>query len=208
MQSVTTSITRYASKSAGCLVLLTAICFYQTDPGLWPALPGREVIIQRWTPRSRPLFQTGLATFQEVDSVTGTIAGETGKGLGPTFNGNSCAMCHAQPATGGSSPGLTSPQHPIANPQIALATLDGALNTVPTFITSNGPVREARFIMVSTSTGALDGGVHGLYTIQGRSGCTWMHPGPTEFRSPVDHPQRHLSHSHSRLRSGFSGEYS
>ena len=60
---------------------------------------------------------------------------------------------------------------------MALATLDGATNTVPSFITADGPVREARFI--KTSTGALDGGVHGLYTIAGRSdavGCTLAQP--------------------------------
>jgi CxxC motif-containing protein (DUF1111 family) len=83
----------------------------------------------------------------EVDSVSGTLAGENGSGLGRTFNGNSCAQCHAQPAIGGSSPGLKSPQNPIPNPQVALATLDCATNTVPPFITADGPVREARFVV-------------------------------------------------------------
>ena len=72
----------------------------------------------------------------ELDSVSGTISGEEGAGLGPTFNGTGCAQCHAQPAVGGSSP--------MINPQVALANLDGAKNTVPSFITSDGPVREAR----------------------------------------------------------------
>ena len=89
-------------------------------------------------------------------------------------------MCHAQPAAGGSSPGLQSPQHPIPNPQVALATLDGAKNSVPPFITASGPVREARFIAVSSANNAaLDGGVHGLFTIAGRSdapGCTLAQP--------------------------------
>jgi CxxC motif-containing protein (DUF1111 family) len=125
------------------------------------------------------LFNQAFARFQEVDSVSGTI--EAGSGLGPTFNGNSCAMCHAQPSIGGSSPGMSSPQNPIPNPQVALATLDGATNTVPSFITANGPVREARFIAVNPNSmsSALDGGVHGLYTIQGRSdaqGCTLAQP--------------------------------
>jgi len=122
-------------------------------------------------------FTQALQRFQEIDSVSGNIAGETGSGLGPTFNGNGCAQCHSQPAVGGSSPGLSSPQNPIANPQVALATLDGAANSVPSFITSDGPVREARFI--KNSNGALDGGVHGLYTIAGRSdavGCTLAQP--------------------------------
>ncbi len=76
---------------------------------------------------------------------------------------------------------MNSPQNPVPNPQVALATLDHASNTVPSFITKTGPVREARFI--STNPGnpgaPLDGGVHGLYTIQGRTdatGCTLTQP--------------------------------
>lgn len=124
------------------------------------------------------VFMEAQSVFEEVDSVSGTI--ESGAGLGPTFNGNSCAMCHAQPAVGGTSPGLTSPQHPIANPQVAVATLHGAKNTLPSFITANGPVREARFITLTGTTGGmLDGGVHDLFTIAGRSdapGCTLAQP--------------------------------
>jgi CxxC motif-containing protein (DUF1111 family) len=89
--------------------------------------------------------------------------------LGPTFNGNSCAQCHAFPAVGGSGP--------ATNPQVELATLDGAQNTVPSFITNTGPVREARFIR--NSDGSPDGGVHGLFTIAGRTdaeGCDLKQP--------------------------------
>ena len=57
--------------------------------------------------------------------------GEDGSGLGPRFNLNGCAGCHAFPAVGGSSP--------ATNPQVAMATLDGAKNVVPSFITLNGP---------------------------------------------------------------------
>lgn len=125
-------------------------------------------------------FTQAQTRFQEIDSVSGNLAGETGSGLGPTFNGNSCTMCHAQPAVGGSSPGPTSPQNPIPNPQVALASLDGALNVVPPFIMANGPVREARFITVNAQPGGdLDGGVHGLYTIAGRTdadGCALKQP--------------------------------
>jgi CxxC motif-containing protein (DUF1111 family) len=113
----------------------------------------------------------------EVDSVSGSVPGEEASGLGPTFNGNSCAQCHSQPAIGGSSPGLNSPQNPVPNPQVALATLNGATNTVPSFITPDGPVREARFLR--NPDGSHDGGVHGLYTIAGRTdaqGCTLRQP--------------------------------
>ena len=122
-------------------------------------------------------FNQTAVRFMEVDSVSGTVPGEDGAGLGPTFNGNSCAQCHAQPSSGGSSPGMTSPQNPVPNPQVALATLDGAANVVPSFITANGPVREARFVL--NSNGTSDGGVHALYTIAGRSdaaGCGLAQP--------------------------------
>jgi CxxC motif-containing protein (DUF1111 family) len=74
-----------------------------------------------------------------------------------------------QPAVGGSSPRV--------NPQIAFATMNGATNTVPSFISLNGPVREARF--VKNPDGSPDGGVHSLFTIQGRSdapGCACAQP--------------------------------
>jgi len=115
--------------------------------------------------------------FLEVDSVSGTIPGEDGGGLGPAFNGNSCKQCHAQPAIGGSSPGLISPQNSVPNPQVALATLDQAKNVLPSFITADGPVREARF--VRNPNGSPDGGVHNLFTISGRTdavGCSLAQP--------------------------------
>ncbi len=124
------------------------------------------------------LCEQAMIRFQEVDSVTGSIAGEDGTGLGPTFNGNGCAVCHSQPAVLGSSPAPFSPQVPVSNPQVALATRDGATNTVPSFITSNGPIREARFV-TDPATGNPDGGVHGLFTIAGRTdapGCKATQP--------------------------------
>ncbi len=152
----------------------------QTDPGPRGGPAGAGSYYGSLNANEQMFFTQAQLRFQEVDSVSGTIPGETGSGLGPTFNGNSCTMCHAQPAIGGSSPGLKSPQNPTPNPQVALATLDGAGNTVPSFISASGPVREARFITVNgQSNGALDGGVHGLYTIQGRKdarGCTIAQP--------------------------------
>ena len=156
--------------SMACM-LAAGMCLAQTDPGprggpagaggAYPTLNSNEILF----------FTQALARFQAIDSVSGTEPGTNGGGLGPTFNGNSCAQCHAQPATGGSSPGLTSKQLSVPNPQVVLATEYGATNTVPTFIAANGPVREARF--------PSDGGVHGLYTIQGRldaEGCTLAQP--------------------------------
>jgi CxxC motif-containing protein (DUF1111 family) len=116
-------------------------------------------------------FAQALLRFQEVDSVSGTI--ESGSGLGPGFNHNSCAACHAQPAIGGSSP--------ANNPQLAnnFAHLDGASNPADTsrFLSFNGPVREVRFVL--NSDGSLDGGVHNIFTIAGRTdapGCGLEQP--------------------------------
>ncbi len=89
--------------------------------------------------------------------------------MGPRYNANSCSACHSQPAIGGTSPS--------ANPEVALATLDGAQNAVPSFITQSGPIREARFI--TNPDGTPDGGVHNLYVITGRSdapGCSITQP--------------------------------
>ena len=158
------------------LVFCLAIAAWgQQDPGPRAGTSAAGGYYPTLNPNEQTFFNQAATRFQEVTSVSGNI--EAGSGLGPTFNGNSCAMCHAQPAVGGSSPGLTSPQNPIANPQVALATLDQATNTVPSFITANGPVREARFIR--NANGSPDGGVHGLYTIAGRTdapGCTLAQP--------------------------------
>jgi CxxC motif-containing protein (DUF1111 family) len=119
-------------------------------------------------------FTDGLNRFNEVDSVSGTI--EAGVGLGPRYNSRGCARCHANPAAGGTSPST--------NPQVADATADGAQNTIPSFITSTGPVREARFPFFFNSnntvnTNAPNGGVEDLYTITGRSdagSCSLQQP--------------------------------
>lgn len=165
--------------AAGVVGILQAQSAAQ-DPGPRGGLAGAGGYYTTLDPNEQYYFSQAQARFEEVDSVSGKLAGETGTGLGPAFNGNSCAMCHAQPAVGGSSPGLTSRQNAVPNPQVALASLDGALNVVPPFITTNGPVREARFIAVSAKSGAaLDGGVHDLYTIAGRTdapGCNLAQP--------------------------------
>ena len=152
----------------------------QRDPGPRPGSAGAGNALTGLSPAELDLFTEGMKSFMEVDSVSGTVSGEDGKGLGPAFNGNSCTQCHSQPAIGASSPGLSSPQNSIPNPQVLLASLDGASNTVPSFINANGPVREARFIRVSNQKGApLDGRVHALFTIAGRSdaaGCTLAQP--------------------------------
>ena len=65
------------------------------------------------------------------------------------------------PGLGGSSPAV--------NPQFEFANKDGGTDVVPSFITADGPVREARFI--KNHDGTADGGVHALFTITGREGA-------------------------------------
>jgi len=165
---------------ASLLVLVTGTLRAQKDPGPRGGPPGAGGGYPTLNPTEMAFFSQTAMRFLEVDSVAGTIPGESGGGLGPGFNGNACAQCHAEPAVGGSSPGLTSPQNPVPNPQVALAALDQvgpSQQVVPSFITPNGPVREARFIR--NSNGTPDGGVHNLYTIAGRSdavGCGLAQP--------------------------------
>ncbi len=151
------------------VILNTGTIAAQKDPGPRAGDAGAGDVLPGLSPELQTFFNEARVDFMEVDSVSGTITGEDGSGLGPTFNGNGCAQCHAFPAAGGSSP--------TTNPQVALANLDGAKNTVPSFITTDGPVREARFIR--NADGSPDGGVHGLYTIMGRTdaeGCTLAQP--------------------------------
>ena len=147
------------------LALVATCCFAQTDPGVRGGAAGAGGAIPGLTATQLGVFNSALTTFQQINSVFGNLPGETGEGLGPGFNMNSCSGCHFQPAVGGTSP--------FVNPQVAVATLDGARNVVPPFITSNGPVREARFKL--NPDGTPDGGVHDLFTINGRTdsgGCT------------------------------------
>ena len=131
-----------------------------TDPGprLGPSSAGLPLAMGS---ADLAAFNAGKDVFSEVDG--------TSEGLGPRFNLDSCAGCHAQPAIGGSSP--------VINPQIAVASRNGAHNQIPAFITQNGPVRVAR--MRRTPDGSAAGGVVDLFTIAGRvdaPGCNVAQP--------------------------------
>ncbi len=135
------------------------------DPGVRSGPAGAGAPLKGLTPDETAFFQDGLARFAQVESVTKG----TNNGLGPRFNSNQCLSCHSQPSAGGSSP--------LQNPQFAVATSNGAKNTIPWFITQNGPVREARF--KQSSAGAPDGEVHALFVITGRTdapGCNITQP--------------------------------
>ena len=155
-----------AGQEWNCLagVVITAVCcLAQVDPGPRGGPPGAGQAIAGLTAGETDFFNNhGVPQFSQVEAVA--------DGLGPRFNLDSCGGCHAQPALGGSSPAI--------NPQYVNAATMAPGNTVPSFITKNGPIREARFIL--NADGSLDGGVHDVFTIAGRAdkpaGCSMQQP--------------------------------
>ena len=173
------------------LSLATVVCLplmAQTDPGVrgGSAGAGAPLASVAADPTLLAFFETGLEDFEEVEDVP--------DGLGPRFNALSCGECHSQPAIGGTSPSV--------NPQIAAATAEGANNNIPSFISVNGPVREARFIYFFNSNGTPntndpngsgtllvsdrgDAATHGMLGVTGRRvhtdfGGTQPHPGTSK----------------------------
>jgi len=127
-------------------VFMPGLIVAQTDPGPRGGPAGAGGPISGLTVKEGKFFNAGLDTFSEVEGVT--------DGLGPRFNLDSCAGCHAAPAIGGTSPAV--------NPQVAVAP-PGQYTNVSSFILVDGPIREVRF--------KSDGGVHDLYTIVGLGGA-------------------------------------
>src|SRR5215470_4248390 len=163
-------------QSAGIAVgiLMISAAAAQTDPGVRPgAINGQAgatatnplplASVQANSPQGvLEFFDDGLDRFQEVDAVNPN-------GLGPRFNLDSCSGCHSQPTIGGSSP--------ARNPEAAVISsgiVSGSTNTIPSFVTATGPVREARFPFFfnangTANTSAPNGGVEDLYTVSGRA---------------------------------------
>jgi CxxC motif-containing protein (DUF1111 family) len=154
------------------------------DPGPRPGPPaagtidGNEGFFPTLNAAEQALFLGGFTQFVELEGVPQSPVGTLGNGgLGPGFNSNSCGSCHSQPAILGSSPSPNSPQVPQTNPEIIAGLASGANNLIPSFITPHGPVREARF--VRHRDGTLDGSVHNLFSIAGRTdapGCNLPQP--------------------------------
>src|SRR5713226_1809340 len=167
---------------AGVVAAALAMCVYTrsqsqaapapVDPGARGGAPGAGTPLDGLSADETAFFQDGLAKFLDIESVTG---GQN-NGLGPRFNSNQCLSCHSQPSVGGTSP--------ATNPLIAIATLDGARNVVPWFITQNGPIREARFRR--NPNGTNDGGVHNLFVITGRRDATGCNIAQPNFRPAGD----------------------
>jgi CxxC motif-containing protein (DUF1111 family) len=152
-----------AIKFLNGFLLAAAFCWAQSDPGPRGNAPGAGGAIAGLTAGELDFFLNGgTAQFSQVEAVS--------DGLGPRFNLDSCGGCHIHPALGGSSP--------AANPQTARASTMAPGNTVPSFVSLSGPIREARFI--KNPDGSPDGGVHDLFTIAGRAdkpaGCAIQQP--------------------------------
>jgi CxxC motif-containing protein (DUF1111 family) len=162
------------------LLLAAGPALPQTDPGV----RGGAINGQSGATQTNPLpvssvsnnlpqgilefFENGLARFQEVETVTNSA----NVGLGPRFNLNSCSGCHAQPAVGGSGPS-TNPQFTAISSGMA----SGSANSIPSFITANGPTREVRFPFFFNSNGSANtnspnGGVEDIFTVSGLTGAS------------------------------------
>jgi CxxC motif-containing protein (DUF1111 family) len=149
------------------VLFLAGMALAQTDPGVQSGNRGTGAALSSVLANSPSgilaFFTDGQARFQEVESVSGGA----NNGLGPRFNSNSCVSCHAQPAIGGSG-AATNPEFQFPSNGVAPG------NTVPSFITANGPTREARFPFFFNTNGSVNtsepnGGVEDLYTVTGRS---------------------------------------
>ena len=157
------------------LLLMPAVLPAQKDSGPRGGTVGAGNPIAGLSSDQLRFFENAIGQFTEIQDVSDPSPGNGG--LGPVFNGNACSMCHSQPAVGGTSPSTSAFPFVGPNPQVAVANLDGATNKIPFFVTTNGPVREARF--KRNPNGTPDGSVHDLFTIQGRSdapGCTLAQP--------------------------------
>jgi CxxC motif-containing protein (DUF1111 family) len=149
------------------LLIFGQMLLGQTDPGVQSGNRGTGVALASTLANDNPgilaFFNDGLARFQDVEAVSGGA----NNGLGPRFNSNSCSSCHAQPAVGGTG-AATNPQFAFAGSSVA------PKDATPSFITANGPTREARFPFFFNSngtanTGSPNGGVEDLFTVSGRS---------------------------------------
>jgi len=168
----------------------------QTDPGVRGGPPGAGNIIAGTNYNETASFLEGKLRAEELEATCDgcsdvTPGSDTGQdpnlatitssaGLGARHNADQCTVCHTQPAIGGSGGFLVpNPKADPSNfrrPENPMFDLiphrNWQTNTVPSFITQFGPIREARFKFLRDSNGNLtttrDGGVHQLFTIVGR----------------------------------------
>ncbi len=149
---------------------LTAQFRTARDPGVRGGPEGAGGMLADLTADQQKMFTDGLADFSEEEGVE--------DGVGPRFNFVGCAGCHAQPAIGGTSP-AANPLFRVTDP----GDLGFVNNTIPSFITKSGPIREARFQY--KADGSRDGGVHALFVISGHPDATGCNIRQEEFETQV-----------------------
>jgi CxxC motif-containing protein (DUF1111 family) len=180
---------KLASVLTFVLALLSpGLTFAQKDPGIRPAAGdiNGQTGLTATTPAPLPsvnsgdgslqFFQNAQGRFTDIEAVNNGTSNNVG--LGPRFNFNSCSGCHIQPAVGGSGPAV--------NPQFLAFSngIAGTTNTIPDFVTANGPTREVRFpYFLSSSPNTHErgggrggfnqqlspnGGVEDIFTVSGR----------------------------------------
>ncbi|MGA7694508.1 MAG: hypothetical protein WCA76_05730, partial [Candidatus Sulfotelmatobacter sp.] len=110
------------------VLFLAGMAFTQTDPGVQSGNRGTGAVLSSVNSNSALLafFTDGQSRFQDVESVSGSPAGNNG--LGPRFNSNSCSSCHAQPTFGGTG-AANNPEAQFVSNGVAPG------NTTPSFIT-------------------------------------------------------------------------
>ncbi|MBZ5504387.1 MAG: hypothetical protein LAO78_02770 [Acidobacteriia bacterium] len=157
-------------------LFLTGMAFAQVvDPGVRSSTgvnAGQPLASVSANAADLAFFNSGLDQFNEQQTVTGD-----NPGLGPRFNLDGCGGCHSQPAPGGTSPSANVFPNVGPNPQsqaIVNGLVRSTTNTIPSFVTANGPVREARFPFFFNAAGGANvnnpnGGVEDLFTVSGRA---------------------------------------
>jgi CxxC motif-containing protein (DUF1111 family) len=158
---------KLASIALTSALFLAGMAFAQTDPGVQGGNRGTGAALSSVASSAglTAFFNDGKSRFQDVEQVSNDPNGHNG--LGPRFNSNSCSSCHLQPAVGGSG-AATNPQAGFVANGVA------PRDTTPSFITSTGPTREARFPFFFNANGTANtnnpnGGVETLFTVTGRA---------------------------------------
>jgi hypothetical protein len=99
------------------------------------------------------LFNAGIAELKKHDEVKAD-------GLGPKMNLDSCAGRHGYPDVGGTSPPDLNLQFDFFEKNLEKT------NRLPSFVTKDGPGREAGF-KFNPDGGTPDSGVHSIFIIVG-----------------------------------------
>jgi CxxC motif-containing protein (DUF1111 family) len=171
------------------VLFLPGTALSQTDPGVQPGTgrAGGPLPSVTLADGTMQFFLNGQSRFEDTESVSNSPSGNNG--LGPRFNFVQCSGCHAQPAVGGTGAALNPQSQVIAN-----GFVNGGTNTIPSFITPNGPTREARFPFFFNANGDPNpnnpnGGVEDLFTVSGRpdgGSCSIPQPSFTQAQETRD----------------------